>query len=190
MANTSIWWVSHCLVVGSEYIVCSTEASSNNTLALFSTNFAFRILCCVWVSMFIQEMKTAKKRKKEKEKRKKSKRAKFCVWWVDRGGLGPSCSEPSVYLEATLLWKALHYPKDIDFRSNHTPYFALLHLSLPDCCWQWIHRTSKCHFFQQNSDFVLSKLCILHHLRCLDFHIHLWKSRRKKKKSKSTKNSI
>ena len=31
---------------------------------------------------------------------------------------------------------------DIDFRSTHTPYFALRRLR-----WQWIHRKFKCHFF-------------------------------------------
>ena len=37
--------------------------------------------------------------------------------------------------EANLLRKAFRYPIDIDFCSNHAPYFALRRSSLPDC-WQ------------------------------------------------------
>ena len=41
--------------------------------------------------------------------------------------------------------------------SHSSQYYALQRLSLLDC-WQWLHRTFKCHFFWQNSYFVLSKL--------------------------------
>ena len=36
---------------------------------------------------------------------------------------------------SNLLWGAFRYPTDIDFRSNHAPYFNLQRLSLPTC-WQ------------------------------------------------------
>ena len=37
---------------------------SNKTLTLFSVNFAFRILLCVWISMIFQEMKIEEKESK------------------------------------------------------------------------------------------------------------------------------
>ena len=44
--HTSLNGVCHRLIVGSEYIARS-NATSNKTLALFSSNYAFRILLCV-----------------------------------------------------------------------------------------------------------------------------------------------
>ena len=42
---------------------------------------------------------------------------------------------PPFISKANLLWKEFHYPTDIDFRNNHTPYFALRRFTLLDC-WQ------------------------------------------------------
>ena len=60
-------WRSFRLIVGSEYIARSNATSSNETLTLFSVNFAFCIFLCIWIFMFIQEMKIAEKKIKMNE---------------------------------------------------------------------------------------------------------------------------
>ena len=62
--HSSPYDVCHCLIVGSAYIARSNATSSNATLSLLSGNFAFRILLCVWISMFIQEKTIAAKQNK------------------------------------------------------------------------------------------------------------------------------
>ena len=51
IARANLLWKA--FVVGSEYIARSNATSSDKTLTLFSANFAFRILLCVWICMFI-----------------------------------------------------------------------------------------------------------------------------------------
>ena len=51
--HTSFYVICHCLIDGSEYIARSNATSSHKTLPLFSANFAFRILLCVWFAIFI-----------------------------------------------------------------------------------------------------------------------------------------
>ena len=71
---TSLYGICRCLIVGSEYIARSNATYSNKTLTLFSAKLAFRILSCVWIFMFMQDMKTAEKQsKKKKEKKGKEK---------------------------------------------------------------------------------------------------------------------
>ena len=72
-------------------------------------------------------------------------------------------------LSLTFCRERFRYPTDIDFHRNPIPFFTLRRSSLLDC-WQWIHRTFKCHFFWQNSYFDLRKVCLSHPLMCLDFH--------------------
>ena len=78
------------------------------------------------------------------------------------------CLDQSPPFNSNLLWGVFHYPTYIDFHSSPTPYFPLQHMSLP-ACWQWIHCTFQCHSFcWENSEFVLSKVCLSHPLMCLD----------------------
>ena len=64
LPHTSLCGCCHGLIVGTEHIARLNATSYKRTLTLFlTTNFAFRILLCVWISMFTQEMKIAEKQK-------------------------------------------------------------------------------------------------------------------------------
>ena len=75
--HTSLYGVCRRLIVGSVHVTRS-DATSNKTLTLFSANFAFHILLCVWISMFIQE-------KKKLQRKEKSKSTKISVQQTTNG---------------------------------------------------------------------------------------------------------
>ena len=67
--HTSLYGVCRRLIVGSVHVTRSDATSSNKTLTLFSANFAFHILLCVWISMFIQEKKNCREKKNQNQQK-------------------------------------------------------------------------------------------------------------------------